>query len=100
MGVLTEIRPWRADDAGALVKYANNRKVWLNLRDAFPHPYTAASAQSFLEMVGRQSPTTFFAIATPQEAIGGIGISIHRDVHLLTAEMAHLLPHPHPAKAL
>ena len=30
------IRPWRREDAAALVKYANNRKVWLNLRDAFP----------------------------------------------------------------
>jgi ribosomal-protein-alanine N-acetyltransferase len=100
MGVLTEFRPWRADDAGALVKYANNRKVWLNLRDAFPHPYTAASAQSFLEMVGRQSPTTFFAIATPEEAIGGIGISINHDVHRLTAEMGYWLAEPYWGKGI
>ncbi|HEY1497304.1 MAG TPA: GNAT family protein [Candidatus Solibacter sp.] len=100
MGVLTEIRPWRADDAGALVKYANNRKVWLNLRDAFPHPYTAASAQSFLDMVGCQSPTTFFAIATPDEAIGSIGISINRDVHRLTAEMGYWLAEPYWGKGI
>ena len=95
MGVVTEIRPWRTCDAGALAKYANNRKVWLNLRDAFPHPYTAASASAFLEMVARQNPTTFFAIATPQEAIGGIGISINHDVHRLTAEMGYWLAEPY-----
>ena len=33
------IRPWRMDDAESLVKHANNRKVWLGLRDLFPHPY-------------------------------------------------------------
>lgn len=89
------LRPWRAADAEALVRYANNRKVWLNLRDAFPHPYTAASGQAFLDLVGRQNPTTYFAIATPEEAIGSIGISLHQDVHRLTAEMGYWLAEPY-----
>jgi RimJ/RimL family protein N-acetyltransferase len=84
----------------ALVKYANNRKVWLNLRDAFPHPYTAASAAAFLEMVERQDPTRFFAIATPQEAIGSIGISLNQDVHRLTAEMGYWLAEPYWGKGI
>src|SRR5271167_4776179 len=62
------IRSWSSHDQAALVKYANNRKVWLNLRDAFPHPYTAASAEAFLELVRRQDPTTYYAIATREEA--------------------------------
>lgn len=89
------IRDWTNGDTVSLVKYANNRKVWLNLRDAFPHPYTEAAATTFLEMVGRQSPTTFFAIATQEEAIGGIGVSLHQDVHRLTAEMGYWLGEPH-----
>jgi RimJ/RimL family protein N-acetyltransferase len=88
------IRPWTALDKAALVKYANNRKVWLNLRDAFPHPYTASSAESFLEMVAKQNPTTFFAIATKDEAIGGIGVSLNQDVHRFTAELGYWLAEP------
>jgi len=88
------IRPWREDDRPALVKYANDRDVWLNLRDAFPHPYTEASAAGFLEMVARQNPTTFFAIATLDEAIGGIGVSPGADVHRLTAELGYWLARP------
>jgi ribosomal-protein-alanine N-acetyltransferase len=42
-----EIRSWSSHDQAALVKYANNRKVWLNLRDAFPHPYTEANGERF-----------------------------------------------------
>ena len=94
------IRSWSSHDQAALVKYANNRKVWLNLRDAFPHPYTESSAAAFLEMVARQSPTTYFAIATPEEAIGGIGISLHQDVHRLSAEMGYWLGEPYWGKGV
>jgi ribosomal-protein-alanine N-acetyltransferase len=88
------IRPWSSCDADSIVKYANNRKIWLNLRDAFPHPYTSASAASFLEMVSRQNPTTFFALATHDEAIGGIGVSPCQDVHRLSAELGYWLAEP------
>jgi len=73
------IRPYRSTDAESLARYANNRKIWLNLRDGFPHPYTLENARSFLEVVSRQNPTTFFAIASPQKAIGGIGVSLNQD---------------------
>ena len=63
-----EIRRWSSHDPDALVKYANNRKVWLNLRDAFPHPYTAASAQAFLEMVGRQGATGIPGSSVPNRS--------------------------------
>ena len=94
------IRWWSRADVAALVKYANNRKIWLNMRDAFPNPYTETSAVEFLEMVGRQSPTTFFAIATQEEAIGDIGISLNQDVHRLTAEMGYWLGEPYWGKGL
>jgi len=94
------IRSWSGSDAAALVKYANNRKIWLNMRDAFPHPYTEASAAAFLEIVDRQDPTTVFAIATLEEAIGGIGISINQDVHRLTAELGYWLGEPFWGKGL
>jgi RimJ/RimL family protein N-acetyltransferase len=94
------IRRWTNLDTVSLVKYANNRKIWLNLRDAFPHPYTEATAAAFLEMVGCQSPTTFFAIATQEEAIGGIGVSLNQDVHRLTAEMGYWLGEPYWGRGL
>jgi RimJ/RimL family protein N-acetyltransferase len=90
-----DIRPWSSLDAGALAKYANNRKIWLNLTDGFPHPYTIENAHDFLGMVAAQNPTSFFAIATDGEAIGGIGVSLHQDVYRLTAEMGYWLAEPY-----
>jgi [ribosomal protein S5]-alanine N-acetyltransferase len=103
MPILTsygKIRPWSSHDADALVKYANNRKIWLNLRDGFPHPYTLTKAHDFLEMASHQQPTTIFAIATQEEAIGGIGISPNHDVHRLTAEMGYWLGEPYWGKGI
>ncbi|MBN1894855.1 GNAT family N-acetyltransferase [bacterium] len=94
------IRHWSDADAPALAKHANNRKIWLNLRDGFPHPYTLENARAFLEMVGRQDPKTFFAIATQEEAIGAIGITPNMDVHRLTAEMGYWLAEPFWGKGI
>lgn len=88
------IRYWSIHDANSLVKYANNRKIWINLRDGFPFPYTMEHAREFLAIVAQQNPVTFFAIATPEEAIGGIGLTVNTDVHRLTGELGYWLAEP------
>ena len=42
------VRSWRLDDVGSMALHANNRKIWLNLRDAFPHPYAEEDATRFI----------------------------------------------------
>jgi len=58
------LRPWCHADKPSLIAHANSRAVWRNLRDIFPHPYTAADADSWLGyVVGKQpdAPYTPFA---------------------------------------
>jgi RimJ/RimL family protein N-acetyltransferase len=55
------IRDWRLDDAALLAKYANNRRVWLGLRDLFPHPYTIDDANEFLQRATTEQPRLKFA---------------------------------------
>ncbi len=86
--------PWSENDVAALSKYANNRNIWLNMRDDFPHPFTLERARAFVRMAAAQKPVTFYAIATPAEAIGGIGITLNSDVHRLTAELCYWLAEP------
>lgn len=40
------LRPWQTSDASSLSKYANNKKIADNLRDAFPYPYTLHDART------------------------------------------------------
>lgn len=88
------IRPWRRDDSAALVQYANNKAIWRMMRDGFPRPFDNAAAETFLMAVSRQTPNTFFAIATVEQAIGGIGLTLGSDVHQHSAELAYWLGEP------
>jgi len=91
------VRSWRASDLDSLVTYANNHKIWINLRDAFPHPYTRKDGRAFIRRALGQSPQTMFAIATgdeADEAVGGIGYSPHQDVERVSAEIGYWLAEP------
>ena len=88
------MRPYVLEDAEALAKYADNRAVWITLRDRFPHPYTTDDAVGFLRIATTQQPTSDFAIATADEVIGGIGLQRQSDVHRLTAEIGYWLGEP------
>lgn len=85
------VRDWTADDAPSLAHHANDRRIWRNLRDAFPHPYALADAQAFLARVAEMRPQTFFAIAVDGEAVGGIGYTLHTDVERVGAEVGYWL---------
>jgi ribosomal-protein-alanine N-acetyltransferase len=85
------IRLWRLDDAESLAKYANNRKVWLALRDLFPHPYTTQDAHEFLRRAIGEQPTTKFCIEVNSRAVGGMGIHLGQDVHRHTATLGYWL---------
>ncbi len=89
-----KIRPYESSDVASLVKYGNNYKVWKNLRDRFPHPYTRAHAIDWIRYVGRQRPTNDLAIAAGIELIGGIGVHIQEDVHRRSAEIGYWLGEP------
>ena len=84
------LRPWRADDAPALARNANDREVWRNMRDAFPHPFGLKEAREWLETALATSPVRSFAIDCG-EAVGGIGIGLFGDVYRRTGEMGYWL---------
>ncbi len=90
------LRPWQRGDEPALVKHGNNRKVWINLRDSFPYPYTMRDAREWLQLCRLQRPpATQLAIATADEAIGGIGMYLQPDVHRRAAEVGYWLGEPY-----
>jgi [ribosomal protein S5]-alanine N-acetyltransferase len=85
------IRSFRASDLEALVRHANSRAVWLQLRDRFPHPYTTADGLAWLRYVSEAKPETNFAIEADGEAVGGIGLVLGTDVERYSAEIGYWL---------
>ena len=88
------VRNWEWRDRDAIVRYANNRKVSINLRDRFPYPYTARDARNWLDMVVDQKAETNFAIDVGEEAVGGIGFTPQYDVGRRSAEIGYWLGEP------
>ena len=94
------VRSWEFSDVDTLPAYANNRRIWMNLRDAFPHPYTKQSARAWIRGVKQRSPETSFAIAVDEEAVGGIGFVMHGDVERVSAEIGYWLGTAHWGKGI
>lgn len=85
------LRPWHASDKEALLKHANNYKVWQHLRDRFPHPYTEADAIWWLQHTSNQQLQTQFAIDVKGDAVGGIGLELQQDIARVSAELGYWL---------
>jgi len=83
------LRPLRYSDREKLAELANNKKIWNNLRDMFPHPYTYADADKFIDMVKQQDPLRTFAIEFESSFVGVIGIVLLQDVYCKGAEIGY-----------
>jgi len=85
------VRPWRMDDAEAVVRHANNINVARQLRDRFPHPYTRANAMAFLKAAVGSADASNLAIEVNGEAAGAIGYVRGVDVERYSAEIGYWL---------
>jgi len=86
-----EVRSWQIGDVASLVTHANNRKIWINLRDGFPHPYTHADGRAFIRASRKADPETSFAMVVGGAAVGGIGFHLQPDVDRVSAEIGYWL---------
>ena len=88
------LRPWRRGDEASLTRHANNRNIWRNMRDRFPHPYTAADADAWIASAGAQKPATAGAIVVDGAAVGGVGMDLGFDIFRRSAEIGYWLGEP------
>jgi len=88
------LRRLQDTDAPALTQLANNKKVWDNVRDIIPHPYTLEDAHFFMNLVSQENPQVSFAIACDGAFCGMIGLLPQKDVYRKTAEIGYWLGEP------
>jgi ribosomal-protein-alanine N-acetyltransferase len=85
------VREWTPGDVPELAQLANDRRIWINLRDAFPHPYGIEDAERFIGKACAMSPQTYLAIEVSGTLAGGIGYTLHEDVERVGAEVGYWL---------
>jgi ribosomal-protein-alanine N-acetyltransferase len=86
-----QIRPWKPEDAAPLAAICNNKKIWLNVRDTFPHPYTIANAVEWIAFTLNQQPITNMAIICNGSIAGSIGVMLKEDVYRKSIEIGYFL---------
>lgn len=94
------LRPWRVEDRPSLVKHADNRRVWRNLTDLFPSPYTLADADAWIELANARSSNLHLAVVLNGEAIGGIGVIPGSGIHCYTGKFGYWLGELHWGKGI
>ncbi len=86
-----QIRPWKKEDAQQLASIANNKKIWQNVRDHFPHPYTNKNALDWIAHTQQQKPILNMAITVDGEIAGSIGILLKEDVYRKSLEIGYFV---------
>jgi ribosomal-protein-alanine N-acetyltransferase len=86
-----QLREFRKGDEPSLVRHANNRNVWKNLRDAFPFPYKSADARHWIRLATSNGLNYVFAIDVDGFAVGAIGLHPGIDVHRHSVEIGYWL---------
>lgn len=92
------IRAWKPEDIIPLVTLANNQKVWSNVRDSFPHPYTEEDAKEWLALQLGVTPVLNFVIDVHGEFAGSIGLVPQQDVYRCNMEIGYWLGEPYWGK--
>lgn len=88
---LCHLRPLVPADAVSLANHANDREIWLNLRDRFPHPYRLADAEQYISAVAARAVQTSFGIIVDGQAAGTVTLMPGTDVERVSAEIGYWL---------
>ncbi|MFZ0473029.1 MAG: GNAT family N-acetyltransferase, partial [Bacteroidales bacterium] len=97
---IVAIRKFRRSDKDRMTELANNEKISVNLRDAFPYPYTVPDAEAFIAGCIRQNPVEIFAIEYHGQYVGNIGLHKQSDVYSKSAELGYFIGEPYWNKGI
>ena len=85
------LRNWREADAAALAGFSNNIKIWNNVRDMLPYPYTLKHAEEWIAFTKTQQPASNFAVEANGLPVGSIGFLTKEDVYRRNIEIGYFI---------
>jgi len=89
------LRDLNSKDHKELSIIANNRKIWINLKDRFPHPYSEDDAELFIRYAQTNGKEVVKAIISNDNLCGVIGVIPQEDVHAHVGEVGFWLGEPY-----
>lgn len=87
-------------DAAPMALLANNKKIWDNVRDYMPYPYSEQNGREFIDMVQKEDRPMTFGISYKGRLAGVIGLVPQEDIYRKTAEVGYWLGEPFWGKGI
>ncbi|MCC6287181.1 MAG: GNAT family N-acetyltransferase [Chitinophagaceae bacterium] len=94
------LRKWERRDRDILAQLANNIKIWNNVRDRLPHPYTLKNADEFIRYCTTPGIPFVLAIEADRNLAGCIGLEMQEDVARISAEIGYWIGEPFWGKGI
>jgi RimJ/RimL family protein N-acetyltransferase len=91
---MIKLRKLETSDKSVIAKLLNNKKIWNNLTNKIPYPYTERDAEIFLKFIERDKHHKAFAIELNREFCGIIGLIKQQDVREKSAELGYWIGEP------
>ncbi|MBO2010855.1 GNAT family N-acetyltransferase [Hymenobacter negativus] len=88
------LRRLEAADQAALARLANNKKIWDQLRDYIPFPYSSQHAADFIALTRQEPVPMTFGIEARGCLSGVVGLVGLSDVYRKTAEIGYWIGEP------
>lgn len=79
-------------------RLANNHAIAINLRDAFPYPYTIEDAATFLELAANGALGKVYGVYDGDIFVGCCSLIPQQDVYRLNAEIGYWIGEPYWGK--
>ena len=94
------LRTLHHSDRFEITRFLDNPKIFKNVRDHLPQPYTIQDAINFIDLVSKEDPQCTFAIQHVDHFVGVIGLKIQDDVHRKSAEIGYWIGEPFWGKGI
>jgi len=88
------IRPLQLSDAAVLSQQLNNKKIWNNISNSIPYPYTLDDTEFFIKMSHEDRNLYNFAITYNENFCGVIGLKRQKDIHRKSEELGYWIAEP------
>ncbi|HFS67425.1 MAG TPA: N-acetyltransferase [Flavobacteriia bacterium] len=88
---LKKLHPFHA---ASFAKLADNKKIWQNMRDNFPHPYSLTNAKEFIKCYHDATDAFVFGIFYQNQLAGAIGLHRLEDLNRFTVELGYWIGEP------
>ena len=89
------LRAIQYNDKTQLALLANNKKIWDNLKDYIPFPFTEKDAEYLIDLSMKENPQVKFAIEYRAHFVGVISLVPLKDVYCKSAEIGYWIGEPY-----